>query len=79
MHGASATGTLMPGHSNLHKASEPILNFGTVTCATEVKVLLEQCALIAVNNNCTAESLANVLFNISNKGKIFKHIHSCND
>ena len=62
------------GHPNLHKGTEPILNFRPVTCATAAKVFLEQCAPIVVDDNYTAESLTNVLFNISNEGKIPKHI-----
>ena len=51
-------------------------NNGPVKNATEARVYLEQHVLIAINNNYTPESLANILFVMAIEGKIPEHVSS---
>lgn len=73
--GSSVIGTPTLGTTNLPNAdlAAQMASSGPVRNAAEAKAYLEQRALVAVNDNFTADTLANVLFSASHEGKLPEH------
>lgn len=70
--GASTPKTPHPNPPSPTKLAALTSSSGPVKNADEAKAFLEQRALLAVNNNYTAETLANIVFNTALESKLLK-------
>ena len=72
----SSPRTLATGSNNEADLAALIASSGPVKNTAEAKAFLDQRVLVAVNNNFTYETLANILFTTALKNKLPNHLAS---